>query len=52
MGILAFYRSHKNSTSNKRGILSETHALSHLELVSEGTWNFLLSFPSETTCRA
>jgi len=57
MGILAFYRSHKNSTSNKMGILSETPVLSHPELASgwtvEGTSNFLLlSLPSETTCKA
>ena len=53
---MAFYRSHKDSTSNKRGILSKTPALSHPELASgwtvEGTWNFLLSLPSETTCKA
>ena len=53
LGILALYRSHKNSTSNKRGILSETPALSYPELASgwtvKGTWNFLLILSSETT---
>jgi len=42
LGILAFYRSHKDSTSNKRGILNEKLLLSHTELASgwtvEGTY--------------